>query len=186
MTRKSQSGLSLIGVLFVGAVLGFLVILGLKLVPVMTEYYGVKRSINAVASEADPQNASVPQLRNAFAKRASIDDVTSVAASDLDITKEDGRIDWAALPVVIEILGINDIEAFLDGPVERSVRIRSFLRSRVVRAQIVVGVNRYETTEASPLSGGDGSIMGRNAFQRPRDEALAMLDKIVKIYKGKE
>ncbi|MBL8459902.1 DUF4845 domain-containing protein [Zoogloea sp.] len=92
MTRKSQSGLSLIGVLFVGAVLGFLVILGLKLVPVMTEYYGVKRSINAVASEADPQNASVPQLRNAFAKRASIDDVSSVAASDLDITKEDGRI----------------------------------------------------------------------------------------------
>ena len=92
MTRKSQSGLSLIGVLFVGAVLGALVILGLKLVPVMTEYYGVKRSINAVASEADPQNASVSQLRSAFAKRATVDDISSVAPSDLDITKEDGRI----------------------------------------------------------------------------------------------
>jgi fructose-bisphosphate aldolase, class I len=35
--------------------------------------------------------------------------------------------------------------------------------------------------------GGDnGSIIGRNTFQRPRDEALAMLDKLVKIYKGKE
>ena len=34
--------------------------------------------------------------------------------------------------------------------------------------------------------GGNGSIIGRNTFQRPRDEALAMLDKLVKIYKGKE
>jgi class I fructose-bisphosphate aldolase len=34
--------------------------------------------------------------------------------------------------------------------------------------------------------GGNGSIIGRNTFQRPREEALAMLDKLVKIYKGKE
>jgi fructose-bisphosphate aldolase, class I len=32
--------------------------------------------------------------------------------------------------------------------------------------------------------GGNGSIIGRNTFQRPRDEALAMLDKLVGIYKG--
>ena len=34
--------------------------------------------------------------------------------------------------------------------------------------------------------GGNGSIIGRNTFQRPRDEALAMLDKIVDIYLGKD
>ncbi len=34
--------------------------------------------------------------------------------------------------------------------------------------------------------GGTGSIIGRNTFQRPRDEALAMLDQIIKIYQGKE
>lgn len=34
--------------------------------------------------------------------------------------------------------------------------------------------------------GGNGSIIGRNAFQRPRDEALAMLGKLVEIYKGKD
>jgi len=33
--------------------------------------------------------------------------------------------------------------------------------------------------------GGTGSIIGRNTFQRPRAEALAMLDSIVKIYQGK-
>ena len=34
--------------------------------------------------------------------------------------------------------------------------------------------------------GGNGSIIGRNTFQRPRDEAMAMLDKLVRIYKGEE
>ncbi|HEX9933072.1 MAG TPA: class I fructose-bisphosphate aldolase [Allosphingosinicella sp.] len=34
--------------------------------------------------------------------------------------------------------------------------------------------------------GGNGSIIGRNAFQRPRDEAMAMLDRLVRIYKGEE
>jgi class I fructose-bisphosphate aldolase len=33
--------------------------------------------------------------------------------------------------------------------------------------------------------GGTGSIIGRNTFQRPRAEALAMLDTIIKIYEGK-
>jgi class I fructose-bisphosphate aldolase len=34
--------------------------------------------------------------------------------------------------------------------------------------------------------GGNGSIIGRNTFQRPRADALEMLDKIIRIYKGKE
>lgn len=33
--------------------------------------------------------------------------------------------------------------------------------------------------------GANGSIIGRNTFQRPRKEALAMLDNIIKIYQGK-
>ena len=33
--------------------------------------------------------------------------------------------------------------------------------------------------------GGNGSIIGRNTFQRPREEALHMLDTIIQIYQGK-
>ena len=33
--------------------------------------------------------------------------------------------------------------------------------------------------------GGNGSIVGRNAFQRPKDEALKLLSDIIDIYKGK-
>ncbi len=34
--------------------------------------------------------------------------------------------------------------------------------------------------------GGNGSIIGRNTFQRPREEAIAMLDRLIRIYKGEE
>jgi class I fructose-bisphosphate aldolase len=33
--------------------------------------------------------------------------------------------------------------------------------------------------------GGNGSIIGRNAFRRPREEAMKMLETLVKIYQGK-
>ncbi len=33
--------------------------------------------------------------------------------------------------------------------------------------------------------GADGSIIGRNCFQRPREEALGLLDEIINIYRGK-
>jgi class I fructose-bisphosphate aldolase len=44
----------------------------------------------------------------------------------------------------------------------------------------------YDDARAIRDGGGNGSIIGRNTFQRPRDDALAMLDTIVRIYQGKE
>jgi len=34
--------------------------------------------------------------------------------------------------------------------------------------------------------GASGSIIGRNSFQRPREEALALLDSIINIYRGRD
>jgi len=34
--------------------------------------------------------------------------------------------------------------------------------------------------------GGNGSIIGRNAFRRPHDEAMALFDTLVRIFQGKE
>jgi len=73
----------------------------------------------------------------------------------------------------------DDIDAFLDGPVERSVRIRSFLRSRVVRAQIVVGVNNATLSPAAQAeSSASHAVVKRivrrrhiaEAAQKPWDE----------------
>lgn len=44
----------------------------------------------------------------------------------------------------------------------------------------------FDDARAIRDGGGNGSIIGRNTFQRQRDEALAMLDRLVRIYKGQE
>jgi class I fructose-bisphosphate aldolase len=43
----------------------------------------------------------------------------------------------------------------------------------------------YDEARAIRDGGANGSIIGRNTFQRPRAEALAMLDEIIKIYQDK-
>jgi class I fructose-bisphosphate aldolase len=43
----------------------------------------------------------------------------------------------------------------------------------------------YAEAKAIRDGGGNGSIIGRNTFQRPKEDALKMLGEIVKIYQGK-
>jgi fructose-bisphosphate aldolase, class I len=43
----------------------------------------------------------------------------------------------------------------------------------------------YEEVRGIRDGGANGSIIGRNTFQRPREQALEMLNRIVDIYLGK-
>jgi fructose-bisphosphate aldolase, class I len=43
----------------------------------------------------------------------------------------------------------------------------------------------YQDAQDILDGGGNGQIIGRNTFQRPRDQALEMLDKIINIFLGK-
>ena len=74
-----------------------------------------------------------------------------------------------------------------------SARVAHIIQSSFAGRRIVVfsggaakGLDGlYEEIRAIRDGGGFGSIIGRNTFQRPRDEALAMLDTIIKIYQNK-
>jgi len=44
----------------------------------------------------------------------------------------------------------------------------------------------FDDARAIRDGGGNGSIIGRNSFQRSREDALAMLGKLVEIYKGRD
>lgn len=44
----------------------------------------------------------------------------------------------------------------------------------------------YEEARAIRDGGGNGSIIGRNTFQRSKDDAMDMLNTLINIYKGKE
>ncbi len=69
---------------------------------------------------------------------------------------------------------------------DKQLYTAAYSRPEAMRA----GFNWYRTVfedaRAIRDGGGNGSIIGRNTFQRPRDEAIAMLDRLFRIYKGEE
>ena len=76
----------------------------------------------------------------------------------------------------------------------QAARVAECMRSAFDGRRIVVfsgGAKKgeesiYDDARAIRDGGGNGSIIGRNSFQRERSEALAMFDKLVAIYKGKD
>ncbi|HRP75403.1 MAG TPA: DUF4845 domain-containing protein [Rhodocyclaceae bacterium] len=90
-TRYGQQGLSLIGLLIVGALLAFVLLIGFRSVPAVTEYFAVKRIIIIVANEGDG-GATMTELRRSFDRRAQIDDIVSITGADLDIYKQGGKV----------------------------------------------------------------------------------------------
>lgn len=93
--KNKQTGLSLIGVLIVGAILGFLFLIGMRTVPVVTEYMAVKRIMNAIIESNPSPEVPITQLRADFDKRAYIDEVKHVSGRDLVIVKRGNQFEMS-------------------------------------------------------------------------------------------
>lgn len=112
---QGQSGVSLLGVIFWGVIVGLGLILALRIVPVYTEYAAIKRAVAELTQRADPQTPP-SQLRAEFDKFATIDDFTSVSGRDLVITREEGRTKVEVryqrlVPLVVNVSLAFDFEA---------------------------------------------------------------------------
>lgn len=104
--RNRQKGISLIGALISAAVILGALILGMRIVPVYTEYFAIKKALNGLASSAE---ASSPEtIRILFDRRSGAEDINSVRKEDLVISKENGRwtisADWQrTIPIVANV-----------------------------------------------------------------------------------
>ena len=91
---RKQSGLTLMSTLLVGVFLASVLMLGLKLVPVFTEYYAVKSAFTKVLRDTDV--TSPPStFRNAFSRYADVDDIESVDAELIVVSKNNGKASMA-------------------------------------------------------------------------------------------
>jgi hypothetical protein len=74
----------------VGALAAFVLIIGFRTVPAVNEFMAVQRIIKIVADEGD-NGVSVAEMRRSFDRRSQVDDVSSVAGTDLEIGKDGGK-----------------------------------------------------------------------------------------------
>jgi len=110
---KQQRGLSLIGLIIISAVLVFVAVIGFKLLPAYIEYLSVSRAVTDLARGMEVRGGSVRDVMNAFDRRATIDSITSIQGSDLEVTKQgDGFAIVASYSVRIPLLG--NVNACID------------------------------------------------------------------------
>lgn len=88
--HKQQRGVTLIGVLIIGAFVGFFLLMAMRSVPIFVENNAIKRVFKQMKTELPP-DLSVALIRRDFETRTSIDDVT-VTKDDIEVTKEGGQI----------------------------------------------------------------------------------------------
>jgi len=113
-SRRRQRGLSLIGLLFWGAVIACAAVVGMKVFPTVLEFYTVQRVVDRIAA-ANP--ATVPQVREQF-DHATLTEysIASIKSSDLIVTKDGND------KVVIEFSWDKEIDLF--GPVYLLIKYR--------------------------------------------------------------
>jgi hypothetical protein len=83
--RAQQRGVSIMGLLAALVVVIVIALFAMKVLPSFMEYRTAKATIEAVARSG----AATPQdVRRAFDNRAAIDNITTLKATDLDITRQ--------------------------------------------------------------------------------------------------
>ncbi|HUD27193.1 MAG TPA: DUF4845 domain-containing protein [Burkholderiaceae bacterium] len=79
-----QRGLSLVSLIFLGLIAILLLTVGFKLVPSLVEYLAIDRAVQRIKNEG----STVREIRSAFDRASTIEDIKSISGKDLDITKD--------------------------------------------------------------------------------------------------
>jgi hypothetical protein len=102
--RNGQRGVSIMGLLIVLVLAIFVALIAMKIIPSFLEFRSIKTAIDGIARQAQ----SPGDVRRLFENRAAVDDIQSIRATDLEITR-DGNA------VVIAVAYRKEIKLF--GPV---------------------------------------------------------------------
>jgi hypothetical protein len=86
--RNAQRGVSIMGLLMALVLFIIVALFAMKLLPSFMEFRTAKTAIEIISKQA--QNAN--DVRRAWDARAAIDNITSVSAKDLEITRDGNQV----------------------------------------------------------------------------------------------
>jgi len=87
---RFQRGVTLFGLLFWAIIIGFLALVGLRVLPTVNEYFTIKRAVETIAASGA---TTVPEIRSAFEKQILVEySIVSITGKDLEITKVNEKV----------------------------------------------------------------------------------------------
>lgn len=88
--RHAQQGVTMVGLLFWAAAVGFIAYVAVRTVPTVNEYMTIQSAIDKIA--ASPP-ATVGDIRAAFERQKEIEySIQSISGRDLEVTKENEQV----------------------------------------------------------------------------------------------
>ena len=93
LNKKTQQGMSMIGLLFMASFFAFLIYVGIKLGPIYNEYFDVVKAMKQTAAEPGIAQKTPSYIRNALSKRmwASYVDEKHIKAKNIKIIRSRGK-----------------------------------------------------------------------------------------------
>lgn len=88
LRARRQHGMSLLGLMLVGIVVGFGLLIVLKVFPTVSEYYAIKKAVQRAIGES----SDVAGIQSSFDKSSQIDDFTALTGKDLVISKNGDKV----------------------------------------------------------------------------------------------
>ncbi len=89
--RHRQSGMSILGMLFIGIMMGFFVMVGLRMAPSYFEYLTIKDAVTKTATEFDADKKTIRQLRTRVTNLFITNQVYDYNPDDVKIYRKDGK-----------------------------------------------------------------------------------------------
>ena len=82
--NDKQGGVSLIGLIFALIIIGFVAVMGIKIVPAVIEYRGIVKAVQ----EAKNSGTTVMEIRQSYDRRAEVGYLEAIRGYDLEIIKD--------------------------------------------------------------------------------------------------
>jgi len=89
--RRSQSGMSVIGMLVIGTMVGFFVMCGVRMVPPYMEYLTVKQLVTKVAAEHTGEQVVIPDIRRRIANLFNTNQIYGLSPRDVKVYRKAGK-----------------------------------------------------------------------------------------------
>ena len=87
--KRNQGGMTLIGFVIVLGVVGVFIYMGMKLIPMYSEYYAVKQALKEISQESDISQQDPSAIKDKFFKRLYISYAENVKPEDVKIARKD-------------------------------------------------------------------------------------------------
>lgn len=87
--KRTQRGMTLIGFIIVLAVAGVFIYMGMKVIPMYSEYYAVKQALKGLSEEPEIAQKDPGTIKDLFFRRLYVSYAENVKSQNVKITRKD-------------------------------------------------------------------------------------------------